>query len=157
VSFIPYSKSFAPEEKGFSLLEVLVAFVIVSISLSWALYLVSESSSLEVKIQEEERVLSLLEEEYASIIASPARYELLKTQRTIELRKKEYQLRFEYLGFWPFADAYLRQITISEASPPEVWEKFLALQGREQIFLELVKAEAFRGKTLVARHYFKAR
>ena len=141
--------------KAFSLMEVLVAFVIVSISLSWALYLVSSASDMRFKVEREREARNILVEEYGALISGPEK-EKLGEGLVITREKGDLTLKYQYQVFWPFAEKYLSQVKIKAFSPSGVWENFRQLEGREKVTFGVVRAEAWRGENLLARIFFPA-
>lgn len=137
--------------RAFSLLEVLVALVIVSFALSWVLYTAGSASSLRFRQKEEEAVRNHLLEGLFEILSSPQERGLLFEGSPIEREKGALRLLYRYRVFWPFSSAYLERIEISDFSPPEVWENFLSLEGRGEPFVSGVWAEGREDGRLVLR------
>jgi len=123
----------------------------MAVSLSWALYLVSNASGLELRLKREARARELLYETYAQFLSQHTLRARLLEGEPVEFEKGGFLLRYQYQVFWPFADDYLKTLEIENFFPEEIFTNLVELPRREEIFLEVVRAEAWLGETLVAR------
>ncbi len=117
--------------------------------------MVSSASSLSFKCQEEIRVRNLLYETYGAFISDQTHLSRLLEGDPIEVAKGDLLLRYQYQVFWPFKEEYLNTVRFSSFSPPEVLEKIKDLPGRETPFLGIIRAEAWRGESLILRLFIR--
>jgi len=141
--------------RGFSLMEVLVALFILSLALSWSLYLISDSSFMHTKIREEKAARQLLEEGLAEIWSSPGLKERLLNGEKLDLQREELKLCYQLRVFWPFTEEYLQKVKIKSQPEDLLFEiREIPNEEREKIFLGVIESLCLQEETPLSRRLF---
>jgi len=144
-------------EKGFTLLEVLVAVVIVSISLLWSTYILSNALNWRFLLKKERLFLSKLEFYYMQLAVDSAKKEALTEGERVRFQAERVLVVFEPAFFCPFEDVYLNKIQIFNQNPPGFFEnlKKIPSTDRQKICLFLIRTSLFEAsKKLLAERFY---
>lgn len=127
--------------RGFLLFEVLVAVFISAALLGVLFYLLSTDLQSLKRENEEIKAYQALQDFLRQRLSSSEDVEkFLKDLETSGSQKIYYEghlLKWSFVAFKPFSDAYLRNIKVHGLE--KFWDELLALEGREHFRIEIIK------------------
>jgi len=141
--------------KGFSLLEVLVSLVIVSISLSWSLYVLSEAFTVKRKIENRVQIPNLLEKGFIEILYNQK--EKFLSDLELYLEKPPYLLVYRQEVINLLDQDLWKKVKVKTTLPSDLLTNISDLSEKGSFSIKIIRAQLFKiqqGKTILLKESF---